>query len=119
VLHDHHISRLCAAPQDVRLIQRLRQVCKQEGLHVGNSAFIAELCSATGHDIRASINNLQFAALKTSKQQQVAAESTGAASAGAWGSAFGQKPAKPGMFCKTVHIRFCDWWDCATLDSCL
>jgi DNA polymerase III delta prime subunit len=53
------------APQDVRLIQRLRQVCQQEGLQVSNSAFIAELCAATGYDIRASLNNLQFAALKT------------------------------------------------------
>jgi hypothetical protein len=92
------LSCLSTAPQDVRLIQRLRQVCKQEGLHVGNSAFIAELCSATGHDIRASINNLQFAALKTSKQQQMAAaEGVGCGAAGAWGSAFGAKSVKPGM----------------------
>ena len=79
------------APQDVRLLQRLRQVCKQEGLHVGNSAYLSELCTATGHDIRASINNLQFAALK-SIQQQSASNSAGAdvSTGGNWGASFGK-----------------------------
>jgi DNA polymerase III delta prime subunit len=74
------------APQDVRLIQRLRQVCQQEGLQVSNSAFIAELCAATGYDIRASLNNLQFAALKTvhardQQLQQLQQGASGGASA--------------------------------------
>lgn len=65
-------------------MQRLRQVCKQEGLQVGNSGFLAELCSATGGDIRSSINNLQFAALK-SKSMQQQQQQGGAAGAGAGG----------------------------------
>lgn len=82
----------------MRLIQRLRQVCKAEGLQVGNSAYLSELCSATGFDIRSSINNLQFAALRTVQHQQQSTESGAAAAArigasssggGNWGSAFG------------------------------
>lgn len=53
------------APKEVRLVQRLKQVCVCEGLQISNSGAIAELCSATGFDIRSSINNLQFAALKS------------------------------------------------------
>ena len=60
---------------------------------MANSAHIAELCSATGHDIRASINNLQFAALKSQSgrpdppalsQRPGDVETAG----GNWGSAF-------------------------------
>lgn len=98
-LHYFDWQFICAAPQDVRLVQRLRQVCKQEGLNVGNSAFIAELCSATGGDIRASINNLQFAALKSKSLQQKqlqqlqeghSSSRPSANTGSAWGAAFGR-----------------------------
>jgi DNA polymerase III delta prime subunit len=104
-----HLLCVCAAPQDVRLVQRLRQVCKQEGLHVGNSAFIAELCSATGGDIRSSINNLQFAALKTKSLQQDgqrgAAAGVAKAAASNWGPAFGRSNST-----KPAGKPLC-WWD--------
>ena len=55
-----------SAPSEMRLVQRLRQICSKEGLQLASSTgAVAELCAATGFDIRSSINNLQFAALKS------------------------------------------------------
>ena len=59
------------APKELRLVQRLRDICKLEGLHLTNSMCITELCNATGHDIRASINNLQFAAIRSRNQYTI------------------------------------------------
>jgi len=59
------------APKELRLVQRLRDICKLEGLHLTNSMCITELCNATGHDIRASINNLQFAAIRSRNQYSI------------------------------------------------
>jgi hypothetical protein len=36
------------APSEQRLIQRIKTICVQEGLHVSNTTFVNELCQATG-----------------------------------------------------------------------
>jgi chromosome transmission fidelity protein 18 len=61
-------------PSDLRLSQRLKAVCVAEGLHVSSNSLLNELCGATGGDIRSSINNLQFAALKTIKLNEIKME---------------------------------------------
>jgi len=53
-------------PSEVRLVQRLKAICSAEGLQVTTSALTA-LCSATGNDIRSSLNTLQFASLHALK----------------------------------------------------
>lgn len=57
-------------PTEARLIQRLKAVCVAEGIQVSSGA-LNMLCAATGHDIRSSINTLQFAAMRSS---QIAAQ---------------------------------------------
>ena len=53
-------------PTEIRLVQRLKAICSAEGLQVTTSALTA-LCSATGNDIRSSLNTLQFASLHALK----------------------------------------------------
>jgi chromosome transmission fidelity protein 18 len=53
-------------PSEIRLVQRLKAICSAEGLQVTTSALTA-LCSATGNDIRSSLNTLQFASLHALK----------------------------------------------------
>ncbi len=50
-------------PSEARLVQRLKAVCSIEGLNT-NTNSLTTLCSATGNDIRASINTLQFASMR-------------------------------------------------------
>lgn len=71
-------------PQDLRLVQRLQQICSSE--HVTpppSTSLLHELITATGYDIRSSINSLQFAALHLQRQKQVqqSNQSSGAISA--------------------------------------
>lgn len=54
-------------PQDARLVQRLKHICIAEGIEVPPSTVLNDLVSMTAHDIRSSINNLQFAALRMKK----------------------------------------------------
>ena len=56
-------------PQDLRLVSRLQQICKEENIIIPSTSVLNELIVATGHDIRSSINNLQFAALHLQQQQ--------------------------------------------------
>ncbi len=54
-------------PQENRLVSRLKHICIQEHIPISTSSLntvLTELVIATGHDIRSSINNLQFAALR-------------------------------------------------------
>ena len=51
-------------PSEARLAQRLKHICLQESIDVARPAVLNELISITGHDIRSTINNLQFAAMK-------------------------------------------------------
>ena len=51
------------------VFQRLKAVCVLEGLNVLPSA-LSTLTQAAGNDIRASINTLQFAAMRSKKELQ-------------------------------------------------
>lgn len=51
-------------PSESRLSQRLKHICTLEHIEVSRPAVLSELISITGHDIRSTINNLQFAAMK-------------------------------------------------------
>lgn len=51
-------------PHPNRLVERLSYICLQENIPVPPSIILHELVMATGLDIRSSINNLQFAAIK-------------------------------------------------------
>ena len=53
-----------SSPLEMRLVQRLRNVCVSEGIQIPSGA-LSLLCAATGYDIRSSINTLQFASLKS------------------------------------------------------
>lgn len=53
---------------EMRLVQRLRNVCVTEGIQV-QSGVLSMLCAATGFDIRSSINTLQFASLKSKSEK--------------------------------------------------
>ena len=50
-------------------MQRLKNVCAMEGLH-SNSSTLTSLCQASGHDIRSSINTLQFASMRCKKETE-------------------------------------------------
>lgn len=56
-------------PVEIKLVQRLRNVCAAEGLNVGASA-LTTLAQAAGHDIRSSLNTLQFAAIRCLKDAE-------------------------------------------------
>lgn len=54
-------------PSEMRLLQRVKTICWQEQIDLTtakNSAVLAELIAVTGCDIRSTINNLQFAAMR-------------------------------------------------------
>lgn len=51
-------------PSISRMAQRLKHICLSEHIDVSRPAVLNELISITGHDIRSTINNLQFAAMK-------------------------------------------------------
>lgn len=51
-------------PSESRLSQRLKHICQSERIDVTRPTVLSELISVTGHDIRSTINNLQFAAMK-------------------------------------------------------
>jgi chromosome transmission fidelity protein 18 len=51
-------------PEEIRLMQRLKNVCNLENVQI-SSTTLTSLCNATGNDIRSSLNTLQFAALRT------------------------------------------------------
>ena len=51
-------------PTELRLVQRLKQICSSESLNVSGS-LLTQLCHATGNDIRSAINTLQFASLRS------------------------------------------------------
>jgi chromosome transmission fidelity protein 18 len=57
-------------PQDLRLVSRLQQICKEEDIILPSTSILNELIVATGHDIRSSINNLQFASLHLHRQEK-------------------------------------------------
>jgi chromosome transmission fidelity protein 18 len=59
-------------PMETKLVQRLKNISTSEGLHLAAQSLI-ELCNATGHDIRSSINTLQFASLKAAAHFQTGA----------------------------------------------
>jgi chromosome transmission fidelity protein 18 len=67
-------------PQDLRLVHRLQDICKQENIPSPSQKILSELVTATGHDIRSSINNLQFACLNY--QRVKSSETSSASSAG-------------------------------------
>ena len=54
-------------PSELKLVQRLKNVCISEGLHVNTTA-LSTLSQAAGNDIRSSINTLQFASMKGRKE---------------------------------------------------
>ena len=64
------------APQEQRLVQRLKYVCISEGLPVSNTCLLSDLINATGNDIRSSINNLQFASIKAAMPSALMASSS-------------------------------------------
>ena len=59
---------------EMRLIQRLRSVSSSEGLQIP-SGLLSMLCTATGFDIRSSINTLQFAYIKSQSHDTNSSES--------------------------------------------
>ncbi|CAM9202096.1 unnamed protein product, partial [Ectocarpus fasciculatus] len=63
-LRKHAQVFVFSSPLEMRLVQRLRNVCLSEGIQVQSGA-LSLLCAATGYDIRSSINTLQFASLKS------------------------------------------------------
>ena len=58
-----------APPVEMKLVQRLRNVCAAEGLNVATGA-LTTLAQAAGHDIRSSLNTLQFAAIRCIKDAE-------------------------------------------------
>lgn len=58
------------APSEMRLVQRLKHICALEGIHIRNASLLSELIHVTGHDIRSTINNLQFAAMRLKQQDR-------------------------------------------------
>lgn len=66
-LKNHAALFVLPPPGELRLVQRLKAICGTERLSVSGTS-LAELCQATGNDIRSSINTLQFAALRTEEE---------------------------------------------------
>lgn len=57
-------------PTEIRLIQRLKQICLDEELSVTTST-LTKLCSATGNDVRSTLNTLQFATVRSKQRQNL------------------------------------------------
>jgi DNA polymerase III delta prime subunit len=64
-------------PTEAKLVQRLKNITSKEGLQLSTQSLI-DLCGATGHDIRSSINTLQFASLKAAGDGTVAKDMSNA-----------------------------------------
>lgn len=56
-------------PTEIRLVQRLKQICQNEGLGNVSTTALTALCQSCNLDIRAAINTLQFASLKCAQNQ--------------------------------------------------